>query len=282
MRIFVGWGGEKFRYPFRCDSHRFLGWSCSPVCDRTFFPSFLHVRHRIHSEPFYFISFRITLAAAFVHTLLFFFVLSLSVVVVVVVQITSIRSVRIVDSLEKSFSFCWFHSSMAHKVVFIAFLISASWLESPPLHEFYLITIFFLLLFGSSASGLCTPVSIGMYLTFGLHHEANRFCVRKNFIFHDSSLASQRKLLKKKKIGSASLHTDSLSSAAAMSSILYLFFSTSIPRPLRSLRKFLLFSHQLPSVCKLRIRGPAVAAAPAYIEWNAKTNGDCIAFSGSD
>lgn len=44
---------------------------------------------------------------------------------------------------QESFSFCWFHSSMEHKVVFIAFLISASWHGSPPpLHKFYSITIF--------------------------------------------------------------------------------------------------------------------------------------------
>lgn len=93
--------------------------------------------------------------------------------VVVVVHIILIGSGRIVDSLEKSFSFCWFHSSMAHKVVFIAFLISASWLASPPLHKFHSITTFFhcpIFLRSFVAFGLCARVYWHI-LDFCLHRQ---------------------------------------------------------------------------------------------------------------
>lgn len=99
----------------------------------------------------------------------------------------------------------------------------------------------------SYAFGFCTRVSIGMYLTFVCitKRENSRFCVRKNFIFLDSSRDKSTETIgKKKHARTASFHMDSLASAKdVVHFCLLLFFRLCVVPscPLRSLRNSFCF-----------------------------------------
>lgn len=133
LRILNDWGGEQTRYPLRFD---FLAVHFLPSSIGVSF-SFNSFCSRICAyHPF----------RAILSFCLTGFVVVFVIVVVHIVLTGSARNRR--NSLEKTFSFCRFHSSMArtHTHTQSVFLLNFSMYrhlgsESPSLHKFYLITI---------------------------------------------------------------------------------------------------------------------------------------------